>query len=146
MYFHVFSIILSNLVNCTHLHLFATFTYFDVSRHSEHFCQFHPIAPNCTYLRLSHISTFHNILSIFANFTHLHLFATFTYFDVSRHSEHFCQFHPIAPNCTYLLLSHISTFHNILSILSIAPNCTQLHPIAPATPPPKSINKSEVQC
>ena len=59
--------------NCTQLHLLVIFTYFDVSRHSEHFCQLHPIALNCTFMWFSHISTFHVILSIFVNCTLLHL-------------------------------------------------------------------------
>ena len=45
-----FSNILSNLTNCTQLHLFVIFTYFDVSRHFEHFCQLHPIAPDPCFM------------------------------------------------------------------------------------------------
>ena len=81
---------------------------------------------NCNFNYEFHVCS--NIPSIFANCTQLHLFVNFTYFDVSRHSEHFCQLHPNAPNCTFLWFSHFSTFHVILSIFI---NCIKLLPIAP---------------
>ena len=84
MFKHKFPPFRCIFVNCTQLHLFESFRYFDESRHPDHFCQLHPLAPNCTFLRFSGISTNLVILIIFANCTQLHLFEIFRYFDKSR--------------------------------------------------------------
>ena len=105
MFLAIFWATFSIAPNCTfcHLHIFWRFSSFCVTL---------PIAPNCTQ---SHS---------------LAPFAIFTYFDVSLHSEseQLCQSHLIAPNCTFLPFSHISTF---LVILRNFVNCTRLHPISP---------------